>query len=131
MSCSREEIERKRLAALQKRQSKTNSSSSPLKPYNETPKSLAYSPSPSTSYSKLYNGGPTKSFSTNSPKPFHPYAKPENNTRNESTVPVDKVVSGTIYLISEERFEVKPSEFCTPLIDIFKTLPSRGYGKLW
>ncbi|XP_072945205.1 SWI/SNF-related matrix-associated actin-dependent regulator of chromatin subfamily A-like protein 1 [Epargyreus clarus] len=125
MACTKEEIERKRLAALQKKQAKmvnqntcVVSVSSPVKPIL-TSKYLQ-SPSP----------GPLKGDKRSST--FHPYSKTKQN--QESNVPVTKVVSGTVYLISEHRFEVHPSEFCTPLIDIFKTIPSKCYdskSNLW
>ncbi|KAJ0174478.1 hypothetical protein K1T71_009586 [Dendrolimus kikuchii] len=118
MSCTKEEIERKRLAAIQKRQSK---SSSPSKPKSTSLESF------SISQSKI---GPIKNFPNTSLNTFHPYSRREQ----ENTVGVGKVVSGTVYLISHERFEVNPSEFCTPLINIFKSIPSRSYdakSKLW
>lgn len=109
MSCTKEEIERKRLAALQRRQN--NNKNSPLKP---APLQSTFSPSHSTK--------------TSSNRSYHPYAKPAA-TSIESSVPPGKVVSGTIYLISEDRFEVNPSEFCAPLINVFKSLPSKNYGE--
>ncbi|KAI5637782.1 hepA-related protein (HARP) domain-containing protein [Phthorimaea operculella] len=133
MSCSIEEIEKKRLAALQKRQSKViqqnnTATSSPVK------FQAFSSPSPSGPTNQRSSVGPIKSFTNSSNKSYHPYAKPQNNGFSGNTVPVTKVVSGTIYLVSEDRFEVNPSEFCTPLINIFKTIPSRSYDpqtKLW
>ncbi|KAJ8715243.1 hypothetical protein PYW08_005224 [Mythimna loreyi] len=128
MSCSKEEIERKRLAALQKRQNLLSNSnfnqSSPNKPYANQ------SGTPTASSS---NGG-YKSFTPNSNR-SHPYAQARTSRCSEENhVPVGKVVSGTVYLISEDRFEVNPSEFCSPLINIFKSLPSKSFdskSKLW
>lgn len=80
MSCSHQEIESKRLAALQKLQNKAG-------------------------------GAP----------------QPENMVE-------PKVVSATVYLISEDRFEVNPSEFSSPLVNVFKTLNTRRFDnktKLW
>lgn len=113
MSCSKEEIERKRLAAIQKRQLKLSSPSSPLG---------------NVSISNTTQNSPSfTSQNITGRKLYHPYKKPEiNETEN---IPVTKVISGTIYLISEGRFEVNPSEFCVPLINIFKSLPSKCYGK--
>lgn len=123
MSCSKEEIERKRLAALQKRQNLlSNSNSAQYTPPKSNPQ--IGSPQPSSS-----NGG-YRTFSNN-PNRSHPYNKPlASRSSIENHVPVDKVVSGTVYLISEDRFEVNPSEFCAPLINIFKSLPSKNFGKL-
>lgn len=125
MSCSREEIERKRLAALQKRHSKmgTQNCSTQL---NSPAKFLGNqlgSPSSNTS-----RAGPLKTSNINTPKGYHPYAKPKIQMETNN-VPVGKVVSGNVYLLSEDRFEVNPSEFCTPLINIFKRLPSKNYGQ--
>lgn len=129
MSCTKEEIERKRLAALQKRQNKlfSNDQSNMNSPIKSSP-----GPSGSGKLS-LLKFGAGKSYNSNR---THPYSKPnaggtENNVVN---VPVGKVISGTVYLISEDRFEVNPSDFCTPLINIFKSLPSKSYDtktKLW
>lgn len=127
MSCTKEEIERKRLAALQRRQSKSGESNaaqtfSPAKPASSTPSSYV------SSYGQS-NAGPIKTFNGNVSKSFHPYAKPENHQRMENMVPVTKIVTGSVYLVSEERFEVNPSEFCAPLINIFKTIPSKNFGE--
>ncbi|XP_022822722.1 SWI/SNF-related matrix-associated actin-dependent regulator of chromatin subfamily A-like protein 1 [Spodoptera litura] len=127
MSCSKEEIERKRQAALQKRQNLLANRNTPVKP-NPTQSAQCRSPLPSSSNSGF------KSFTSYSNR-SHPYAKPNvSGGVQENNVPVGKVVSGTVYLISEDRFEVNPSEFCTPLINIFKSLPSKSYdskSKLW
>lgn len=122
MACSKEEIERKRLAALQKRQSNLTSK------INNSPFSPGTSYGNHASSAGPSQAGPAKSFSSNTQKSYHPYTKPSNNIKEANTVPVTKIVSGTVYLISEERFEVNPSEFCTPLINIFKTMPSKSYG---
>lgn len=118
MACTKEEIERKRLAALQKRQNKL--SIGRYSDQNTSTSVQSRSPLPSSS-----NGG-VKTLLGNSNR-SHPYVKLSNSS-DKSNVPVEKVVSGTIYLISEDRFEVNPSEFCTPLINIFKSLPSKSYG---
>lgn len=112
MSCTKEEIERKRLAAMLKRKNKSNS-----------PFKLKNTENSPTTQCKV---GPVKSLLTAASTTAHPYARHER----ENTVPIGKVVSGTICLISEERFEVNPSEFCTPLINVFKSIPSRNYGNL-
>lgn len=126
MLCTKEEIERKRLAALQKRQIKTihNNTLSP-----DRHKSIITNnfESPSVSQSKH---GPVKNSPNTAHQTYHPYTR----CVQESAVPVGKVVSGKVYLISQERFEVNPSEFCTPLINIFKSIPSKNYdpnSKLW
>ncbi|XP_047535168.1 SWI/SNF-related matrix-associated actin-dependent regulator of chromatin subfamily A-like protein 1 [Vanessa atalanta] len=120
MACTKEEIERKRLAALQKRQEKLNN--------KQCLRMNTFSPINSSA-------GPVKSSAASSIG-FHPYGKPENSKSfaENASIPSTKVVTGTVYLISEDRFEVNPSEFSAPLINIFKTIPSKTYdinSKLW
>lgn len=121
MSCSKEEIERKRLAAIRKRQEKILSQS------NHNNDSIANTFLPlksSVGIVKSSLGGRTG---------FQPYAKPDSSKRSNgnSSIPITSVVTGFTYLISEDRFEVNPSEFCTPLINIFKTIHSKSYGKFY
>ncbi|XP_050677167.1 SWI/SNF-related matrix-associated actin-dependent regulator of chromatin subfamily A-like protein 1 isoform X2 [Leptidea sinapis] len=120
MACSKEEIERKRLAALQKIKTKLNTTNS------QESRNISNSIS-----SRSVCGSPVlKTSNTNA---FHPYQKTERKIGLENAV-VDKVVSGSVYLISEDRFEVNPSEFCTPLINVFKSIHSKSYdskSKLW
>ncbi|XP_059048695.1 SWI/SNF-related matrix-associated actin-dependent regulator of chromatin subfamily A-like protein 1 [Achroia grisella] len=128
MSCTKEEIERKRLAALQKRQNKSDQNQSPN---NSTIESTKLS----RDTTLWHSPGPVRNSHNNS-RNFHPYVKAgnSNNTESQNIVPVGKVVTGTVYLISEGRFEVNPSEFCTPLVNVFKTIPSKSYDastKLW
>ncbi|XP_053610270.1 SWI/SNF-related matrix-associated actin-dependent regulator of chromatin subfamily A-like protein 1 [Plodia interpunctella] len=125
MSCTKEEIERKRLAALQKRQNKV------LIPNQGNSPRPAFSPSGPLCPSDI---GPIRNGQHQN-RNFHPYSKPGTSSNQvENKVPVGKVVTGTVYLITEDRFEVKPSEFCAPLINIFKTISSKSYdssSKLW
>ncbi|XP_061718834.1 SWI/SNF-related matrix-associated actin-dependent regulator of chromatin subfamily A-like protein 1 isoform X2 [Cydia pomonella] len=130
MACTKEEIERKRLAALQKRQNKAQDQN---KSFVSSPSPIS-TPSPRTPLRQPW-AGPVRNSGNfaNGNRSFHPYAKPESSG-SETSVPVTKVVSGTVYLISEDRFEVNPSEFCPPLINVFKTIPSKSYdpsSKLW
>ncbi|KAJ8712522.1 hypothetical protein PYW07_005364 [Mythimna separata] len=128
MSCSKEEIERKRLAALQKRQNLLSNSN-----FNQSPAKKPYAAQIGSPIASSSNGG-YKSFTHNSNR-SHPYAQARTSgSSEENRVPAGKVVSGTMYLISEDRFEVNPSEFCSPLINIFKSLPSKSFdskSKLW
>lgn len=68
----------------------------------------------------------------------HPYASKVSSTatynvsnQKEQTVPIPckVIVTCSCYMISESRFEVKPSAFNNKLIDVFKTFPSRSYGR--
>lgn len=123
MSCSKQEIEQKRLAAIQKRQNNIEKSKLNVNDVLSSPETCKIRQSGTS------GAGPLRAdVNTNSHKTFHPYTKPECSSKSDPII-LSKVVSGTVYLISEERFEVNPSEFCTPLINIFKTIPSRAYGK--
>lgn len=128
MACTKEEIEKKRLAAKQKLLSKLANQNNALNCSAVKLNSEA-SGIPSVSYYQLSTPGRVKNCNYNATKTFHPYVKPEYKTSMYNTTPTSKVVSGTIYLISDNRFEVNPSEFCTPLINLFKSVPSRNYGK--
>ncbi|XP_032518835.2 SWI/SNF-related matrix-associated actin-dependent regulator of chromatin subfamily A-like protein 1 [Danaus plexippus] len=120
MECTKEQIEQKRLAALQKRLAKNN---------NHVPHA-PQCPKPSDQPEHLKQG----QSKNNSAHTFHPYSRPNSSKQFTTAVPVSNVVTGSVYLISEDRFEVNMSEFCPPLINIFKTLRSRSYDsntKLW
>ncbi|XP_050347742.1 SWI/SNF-related matrix-associated actin-dependent regulator of chromatin subfamily A-like protein 1 [Nymphalis io] len=128
MACSKEEIERKRLAALQKRQEKLNNQQCLQNNYNKQ--------SPSNTFSPINSSAGSVKPRAGSHIGFHPYGKPDNTKglAENACIPITKVVTGTVYLISEDRFEVNPSEFSAPLINIFKTIPSKSYdinSKLW
>lgn len=164
MTCTKEEIERKRLAALEKRQNK-----------------LSKNPVEKSFLSENSNFGPVRSNSENRAVGFHPYANrgnshtaenvlptftksspvtcnrnqnnlnpttgkllgqftdqpnsDSNKTLNSNTIKLGQTLSQSqgvnvkVYLISEHRFEVSLSEFCIPLINIFKTIPSGTFGK--
>ncbi|CAH2093175.1 unnamed protein product [Euphydryas editha] len=123
MACSKEEIERKRLAAIRKRQEKISSQ-------------LKHKDSIANAFSALKPIAEIVKPSAGSSLGFQPYAKPDSSKGpiGNSSMPITRVVTGTTYLISEDRFEVNPSEFSTPLINIFKTIPSKSYdenSKLW
>ncbi|XP_046969664.1 SWI/SNF-related matrix-associated actin-dependent regulator of chromatin subfamily A-like protein 1 [Vanessa cardui] len=136
MACTKEEIERKRLAALQKRQEKLINQQCVQNNFNKQNPSNTFSPIKSFGAGSVKpSAGPVKP-SAGSHIGFHPYGKPESSKRftENAFIPSTKVVTGTVYLISEDRFEVNPSEFSAPLINIFKTIPSKTYdinSKLW
>lgn len=118
MSCSKEDIETKRLAALERKRLRTN-----LKLHDGD--ASMYRNSPQAVNSNI-------SSQYNVPKQrFEPYKNVAKDTRplNSSFSLPTKVVSGTAYLISENRFEVKPSHFSEQLINVFKSIKSRIYGE--
>lgn len=123
---SKQEIENKRLAALEKIRAKNSSQLN-----NSFGHSQCFE---SANHNKHKGGvGPLHQNNGRNPK-FQPYSR--NSTVGISSTPpslpasppIHKVVSGTIYLITEDRFEVKPSDFSEQMINIFKTIPSRSYG---
>ena len=125
MSCTKEEIERKRLVALQKRQSKLSS----LNNVENSPIKLMKLGQGQPNFQQRTTNVPMKNINHNTSQTFHPYDKPETSNHSFNNVMLSKVVSGTVYLISDDRFEVNPSEFCGPLINVFKTIPSKNYGE--
>lgn len=63
----------------------------------------------------------------------HPYASKASSTNNfnnkNEQVVSSKVISCSCCMISQNRFEVNPSAFNNKLIDVFRTIPSKGYGR--
>lgn len=117
MAYSKQEIENKRLAALEKIRSRT---------------SLHLSTSDNDSFPnniKTDGVGPLLPNNRHKPK-FQPYERSSSHGSLSPSIQSHKVISGTMYLISENRFEVKPSDFSEQLINIFKTIPSKIYGNI-
>lgn len=63
--------------------------------------------------------------------------KPKGPTLGMSSAPQKQIaplfmnsVSCKVELISVQRFEVQPSSYHAKLIEVFKTIPSRSYGKV-
>lgn len=106
--CSPEEIEKKRLLALQKRQQAQLKTQS-------TPNSSTQQ------QSKLNDNGNImrQNKSNNRFNPIEP--------RNFFSQTVS--VTGKCYMISNDRFALETSSFVPAIIEIFKTIPSRIYGK--
>lgn len=152
MSCSAEQIaEKKRQAQEKLKQKKHNSDNYEQQP-STSKDSLVTSP---TGPAKSFYGGATaektqvlskfeskiknqNTHAQNSRILSQPYSNRINKTsanalpsnQEKSLAPVFKrVVTCTCVMISEERFEVIPSSFHAQLIDIFKTITTRKYGK--
>ncbi|XP_072765590.1 SWI/SNF-related matrix-associated actin-dependent regulator of chromatin subfamily A-like protein 1 isoform X3 [Anoplolepis gracilipes] len=110
--CSLEEIEKKRLLALQRRQQallkiQTTPSSSPVQQpkYNNSTNVMR-----PNKLNNRFNPMETKNFF--------------NRT----------VVTGKCYMISGERFALETSSFASSVIETFKTVPSRSYdvkSRIW
>ncbi|XP_076626647.1 SWI/SNF-related matrix-associated actin-dependent regulator of chromatin subfamily A-like protein 1 [Colletes latitarsis] len=146
MSYSQAEIEQKRLLALQrKKQAQIKTSSSP---------NLTKIESSITSATILNNGNKP----ANATKPFEHKGNNgsfEKNFRNNSFKsntkfnkqkdrfnPIDTKtffgqksrITGKCYMISEERLVFETSSYFPPLIEVFKTIPSKSYdskSKTW
>lgn len=68
--------------------------------------------------------------------PYHPTTSKVGNTStnnkvndNKQVISIPNPISCNCYMISESRFEVNPSGYNSKLIDVFRTIPSRGYGR--
>lgn len=155
MACTKEEIERKRLAALQKRQIRVvnnpdrtslsgDSNVGPIKnqyvshvsfhPYAKNVKNDSnVSPSSNIATGKFYNiqNKPNLSTKTNSQQNNENNSSGSSSQFSQPILNLGQVVTAKAYLISEHRFEVSISEFCMPLINIFKSISSGQYGKIY
>lgn len=120
MECTPEQIEEKRriaLAKLHARKLQFNQSvSNNLKNnvLNQTFK--PESPGSSSYQAKMLSDSSIKAYNNT------PYSKPVSPQKF-----FGKIVTGTMALISENRFEVCLSDFNEKAIQIFKTIPSRVY----
>lgn len=128
MECTPEEIAEKRRIALERLKAKKEALAK-TKELLST-KSNEKEPVALTTSKKI----PTNPYQ-NSRILSHPYAsKPTstNNINNKKQQVVQapiSVISCSCYMISQNRFEVNPSAYYNKLIDVFRTIPSRGYGK--
>lgn len=106
--CSPEEIEKKRLLALQRREQ------AQLKTQNNTSRS---SPIHQQQIKYKHNSNVVKQYKSNRYNPI----EPRNFYKSPS-------VTGKCYMISCDRFAFETSSFVPAIIEIFKTVPSRLYG---
>lgn len=142
MSYSQEEIEQKRLLALQrKKQAQVKNTS-----FNSTVSKNRIS---SANSHATFN----QNKSTNTVKPFERYeAKntqdkpkfgyhsntPKFNKHKERFNPMSTKkffgqksrITGKCYMISDDRFTLETSSYFPPLIETLKTIPSRSYGSI-
>lgn len=125
MECTPEEIAEKKRIALERLKAKKEAIA-------KSKASSAPQPNPKDPLSTSTKV-PTNPYQ-NARSLSHPYANrmPSSNNVNvkkQQTAPIpSKVISCTCYMISHNRFEVQPSAFSSPLINAFKTIPSRNYG---
>lgn len=119
MQCTPEQIEQKRREAQQKLAAK---SKSPLLSTNLTSK---LNPSVQPVVRDIFNRNGGNSQSPKSFK-FKPYERPKQVLPFYSK---KEPITGTAYLVSEDRFAVDLSEFSAPAVEIFKSIPTRSYSK--
>lgn len=121
MECTPEEIAEKRRVALERLKAKKEAMAKAKELSSNTTGKASTASVVSTTI-------PTYSYQ-NARNVSHPYANkmsPKNAVNNKQEF---KVISCSCYMISESRFEVNPSGFSNKLIDVFRTIPSKGYGK--
>ena len=128
---SKEDIEKKRLQALAIKQRKYGNLNNATKSQGvpETNKNIRSNENnlPSTSKNSLFsksesnkNSGVLKQqFQQNR---FNPM-KAKNFYRNS-----DQLVIGNCYMVQNDRFAVDLSKYHPPVIDVFRTIPSKAYG---
>ena len=149
MSYSREEIEQKRLLAVQrKQQAHVQQSSSNYPKIGRNVLNASANNIPSNE-NKPYNG--TKSFGYRGNNYNEHKLKPGNNSFKSNTKfskqterfnPIDATsffgqksrVTGKCYMISDDRFALETSSYFAPLIETLKSIPSKSYdmkNKTW
>lgn len=135
MECTPEQIAEKRRIALERLKAKKEAIA---KAKEQSPANTNTNTNVKASVALATSNKIKTSPYQNSRNIAHPYASktsPTNATNilNNKKEPVvssslAKVISCSCYMISESRFEVNPSAFNNKLIDVFRTIPSRGYG---
>lgn len=160
MQCSAEQIKEKRRLALERlkrtKDSQTQAqASNPTATSNGT--STATSPGTSTKPTSTFYGSDTQKKANelneyeNKMKQQHhhgqasrilsqPYPKRDPNATSSSATsnnnapkflkPFEKVVTCTCSMISPTRFQVVTCGYSEPLINVFKTIPTRSYSNL-
>lgn len=110
MQCTPEQIEQKKREAQQRLAAKNKS---PL-------------PSTSKSNQPVVQNAFNRNDSSNSKSfKFKPYDRPK------AVLPFynkKEPITGSVYLICEDRFAVDLSEFNAPAVEIFKSIPSKSYS---
>ena len=148
MSYSKEEIERKRLLAVQRKQqahTQQSSSNSPKIgsnalnatannsiPFNEN---KSYNATKSFGFrGKNYNEHKSGSNSFKSNTKFNKQTERFNPIKATTFFGQKSHVTGKCYMISDNRFTLETSSYFAPLIETLKTIPSKSYDmktKTW
>lgn len=120
MQCTPEQIEQKRKLAQQKLAQKYQNNQSPIKTCAPT----ANQTTPNLLKAATANSKSPKQFT------FKPYEKPNAKPSTaQQFYGNTKTITGSCYLISDERFAVDLAGYSAQAIAIFKTIPTRFYSK--
>lgn len=121
MACTPDQIKEKRAIALAKLEAKKLQYSSPTSDPNQNATNTLQQITNKNINSKSTS---STSFKTHGTKP---YEKPKNSEQFYGS----RVIVASCALISESRFEVVPSGYHQKIVDVFKTVPSSKYSKLF
>lgn len=127
IKCTPEQIEEKRRLAQQKLLAKKNvQNGSPVAQNSCNILSSDYNVVHATS--DIFNQHSSTTATQGSPKHFNfkPYEKPKQSLPFKEK---NSVVTGSCYLVSEDRFAIDLSEYSSLAISVFKTIPTRSYSK--
>ncbi|XP_030757655.1 SWI/SNF-related matrix-associated actin-dependent regulator of chromatin subfamily A-like protein 1 [Sitophilus oryzae] len=135
MSCSAEEIERKRQEALRKLAQK---GLSPQKSFENGQNVSSSSKSVSSpTFSSVFRTSSPKFVNKFVDHSKKPYERISANTNSKQTIDFygpNKVITLSFVLISSERFNVAMSSYSDAVINLFKQIPTRNYDsqtRLW
>lgn len=134
---TQEEIEKKRLEALQRKQQIQSKVKSPFDPgkvqRNQNKPITSFSQSTS-SFQRSITDPILRSEPNNSR--IGPMRTYKTNNRYTPMTPqkffgINSVITGKCYMITNERFAIETSSYLSSVIEVFKTVDSRIYGKLY
>lgn len=148
MSCTTAEIAEKKRQAIERLKQRQNSSASKIQPL-QPKQNTTSATSPGSSKAFYGNASHEKAaqlseyenkirHSSNPHTPnrilSQPYSKRHEQTNKPSSstnrVIIPSSTACTCSMINEKRFEVTASAYNAKLIEVFKTIPTRSYGKI-
>lgn len=142
MSCTPQEIEAKRKIALERLKAKqtvnvASSSKTPNSFYGQSNQNAPTLSNNSTKSTNKIVEKPLKKqrilsqpYPSNTTPSSGVSSKNANNTTLAAPFVLQTLTTCSCSMTTEDRFQVIPSRFHAKLIDVFKTIPSRSYGKL-
>ena len=127
---SAEEIESKRLRALALKKKSASLGNTPTNGIPETNKNNRYN-----LHSTTTNSRPISKWNKSSPGVLRQQQAQQirydpiksNNFYTKS----HQKITGNIHMIAFDRFSVDLSKFYSPVIDVFRTIPSKAYGIIY